>query len=433
MRAKPLPRASFCLRVPSRVGSALSNPPSLHRQAIVESSPLNSASTNGVSHSDPQEDFLSVIRLSLLVLFGVLSLAPTPASNVAKGASRRVNLGGPSNMGPRSGNVVQVFDAKGDPRYFMDVSLPVFADTKETVTVRLHFDPLGNYERYELPSGGRLTKRGRIPFSPDDHKKLHEILSDPNSPLKSVNWDQITMPKSSGAAGDKVDGISGATVLTKRGGVIVGAAYTCYTLWHWSHGEVVNVIREMTASASDKQDLIRYLHSGQYPYVAFAADQLQTRKLFDAATIDAAVHVMRHGSAELLGPVLSYLAKAAKETGTDCFLRCRDDAYLVVDSNKRVQFLEALRDFTRELPSDYLERFSGWLARADSYYEVHLLLTLLERGKVSSAEIVSAAMSLLESKDPLIVRRSYRYLKAQKLSQSQQQKLEKFEQEHPDR
>lgn len=374
-----------------------------------------------------------MIHLSLVVLFGVLSVAAAPTPIAPKGISRRVNLEGPRNTGAISGNVVQVFDANGDPRYFMDVASVAAADTKfKIVTVRLHFDPLGNYVRYELPSGDRLTKRGHQPFSPDDHKKLHDLLSDPHSQLKTIKWDQITMPKSSPAPGEKVDGITGATVLTRQGVIVVGAAYTCYTLWHWSHGEVVSVIREMTSSASDQQDLIRYLRSGQYPYVAFAADQLQTRKLFDTATMDAVVHLMRHGSAKLLGPVLSYLAKAGRETGTDCFLRCRDDANLVADSDKRVQFLEALRDSTRELPSGYLDRFSGWLARADSYYEVHLLLSLLEREKVSSAEAASEAMSLLESKDPLIVRRSYRYLKAQKLSQSQQQKLEKFEQQHPD-
>jgi len=376
-----------------------------------------------------KEDFLSVIQMSLIALFGVLSVAAAPT----KGVSRRINLDGPGNTGAIACNVVQVFDSKGDPRYFMDVGSVVCGDKKcDIVTVRLHFDPLGNYARYELPSGGSLTKRGHKPFTPDDHKKLHEILSDPYSQLKPIKWDQITMPKSSAEAGDKVDGITGATVLTQRSLVVVGAAYTCYTLWHWSHGEVVNVIREMTSSASDKQDLIRYLRSGEYPYVAFATDQLQTRKLFDAATIDAVVHVMQHGSAKLLDPALRYLAKAASETGTDCFLRCRDDAFLVADSDKRVQFLDALRNSTRELPSGYLDRFSGWLARADSYYEVHLLLTLLERGKVSSAEATNEAMSLLERKNPVIVRRSYQYLKAQQLSQSQQKKLEKFEQQHPD-
>lgn len=315
----------------------------------------------------------------------------------------------------------------------MDVGSVVCGDKQcQIVTVRLHFDPLGNYERYELPSGGKLTKRGHKPFSDGDHKQLHEILSDPYSKLKPIKWDQLTVPKSSATADDKVDGISGATVLTKRSVVVVGAAYTCYTLWHWSHGEAVNVIREMTSKASDQQALLRYLRSSQYPYVAFATDQLQIRKLFDPATIEAVVEVMRHGSAKLLDPILGYLASAARETGTDCFLRCRDDACLVSDANKRVQFLEALRDSNQELPSGYLDRFSGWLGRAGSYYEVHLLLTLLERAKVSSAAAANEALSLLGSNDALIVRRSYRYLKTQTLSPAQQQKLEKFEQEHPD-
>jgi hypothetical protein len=180
--------------------------------------------------------------MSFVVLFGFLFIAAAPASNAAGGSSRRVNLDGPGNTGAIPCNVVQVFDSKGDPRYFMDVGLVVCGDNQcEIVTVRLHFDPLGNYERYELPAGGKLTKRGHKPFSAGDHKQLHEILSDPYSQLKPIKWDQITIPKSS-AGTDNIDGISGATALTKRGIVVVGAAYTCYTLWHWSHGEVVNVI-----------------------------------------------------------------------------------------------------------------------------------------------------------------------------------------------
>lgn len=379
------------------------------------------------------------IHIGLVVLLGIFSVAVAPSSNAddshaAKGISRRVNLEGSGNMGAMPCDVVQVFDSNGDPRYFMDVGSVVCGDTKcEIVTVRLHFDPLGNYDRYELPSGGNLTKRGHQPFSPDDHQKLQAILSDPYSQLKSIAWDQITRPKSSQATRDKVDAISAPTVLSEREVVVVGAAYTCYTLWHWSHGEVGNVIREMTGSASDKQDLIRYLQRGEYQYVAFATDQLRRRNVFDTEAINAVVQVLRHGRAELIDPALSYLATASSKTGVDCFLRCRDDKYLVADSDKRVQFLKALRESTQKLPSGYLGQFNGWLARADSYYEVHLLLTLLEREKVSSPEAVSEAMSLLGSGNSLVVSRCYRYLKAHKLSESQQRKLEQFEQQHPDR
>ena len=263
----------------------------------------------------------------------------TSGATVGKAISRRVNLDGPGNTGAMPCDVVQVLDSNGDPsEYFMDVDSVVCADAKcEIVTVRIHFDPLGNYERYELPSGGNLTKWGHKPFSPADHENLHQILSDPYSQLKSIGWDQITMPKSSAAAGDDVDGISGATVLSKRNIVVVGAAYTCCTLWHWSHGEVENVIRDMTISASDKQDLIRYLHSGEDKYVVFAIDQLRMQNLFDAETIAAVVHVMRHGSERLADPALSYLAKASSETGVDYFFCCCEDECLVADSDQESQ------------------------------------------------------------------------------------------------
>lgn len=377
--------------------------------------------------------------IRLVVLVGVLctvvaSAASADSARASKGVSRRVHLDGPGKSGAMACEVVQVLDSSGDPsEYFMDVGSVVCGDAKcDVVTVRLHFDPLGNYERYELPSGGNLTKLGHKPFSLADHKKLQEILSDPYSQLKSIGLDEVAVPKSSAAAGDRADAISRPTMLSKESAVVVGAAYTCCTLWHWSHGEVVSVIRDMTIGASDKEDLIRYLGSGDEQYVVFAAEQLEKQKLYDPATVAAVVQVMRHGSTKLTDPALSYLAKASRETGVDSFLCCCEDECLVADSGKRVQFLEALRDSTEELPSGYLGRLSGWLTRADTYYEVHLLLSLVERENACTDGVVREVVSLLESDDSLVVRRSYRYLKAQKLNDSQQKKLEAFEREHPD-
>lgn len=172
----------------------------------------------------------------------------TSGATLGKGISRRINLDGPGKTEAMPCDVVEVLGSNGEPsEYFMDVGLVVCEGGKcETVTVRVHFDPLGKYKRYELPSGGNLTKFGREPFSPTDHEHLHRVLSDPYSQLKSIGLDEITLPKSSAAAGSRVDAVSGPTMLSKQNIVVVGAAYTCCTLWHWSHGEVENVIRDMT-------------------------------------------------------------------------------------------------------------------------------------------------------------------------------------------
>jgi len=378
------------------------------------------------------------IRISTFVLFSVLYVAASPTTNAddsptAEGISRRFNLDGLADTEAVPCDVVQVLDSNGDPsEYFMDVDSVVCSDGQcDIVTVRIHFDPLGHYERYELPLGGNLTKWGHEPFSKADHERLHRILSEPYSQLMSIEWDEITIPQSSAVAGGGADAISRPTVLSKRDVVVVGAAYTSFTLWHWSHGGVVNVIRDMTLRASDKQDLIRYVHSGIDMYGVFAIDQLRMQNLFDAETRTAVVHAMGHGSQKLIKPALRYLAKASSETGVDYFFRCSEDECLLADSGKRVKFLEALRDTAEELPSGYLDRFSSWLPRADSYYEVHLLLSFMERDDTPSEEAVSEAFSLLESDDSLVVRRSYRYLTSRELNRSQQKKLEAFEQQHP--
>lgn len=372
---------------------------------------------------------LSASGIRLVVLSGILCVAApaihAEASDAGKGISRRVDLEGPGDTGAMPCEVVQVLDANGDPtEYFMDVDSVVCADAKcAIVTVRIYFDPLGSYLRYKLPSGGNLTKLGHKPFSRADHQKLHQVLSDPYSQLQSFKLDEITVPKGSPGGAEDVDGISGATVLSKRKMVVAGAAYTCLTLWHWSHGDVVNVIRDMTIGASDKHDLIRYLNSGQHKYVVFAADQLRTQNLFDAECTAAVMHVVRHGGERSADSAFRYLAKASIEAGVGHFFRCAEDECLVENSLKRVKFLDALRKTTQRLPSGYLERLSGWLGRADSYYEVHLLLSLLERENVTSEEAIRGAMLQLESNNALVVRRSYRWLKAQELNDAQRKEL----------
>ncbi len=377
------------------------------------------------------------IDIRLAVLCSVLCItAPTihaDASHTVRGMSRRVNLDGPGDTGAMACEVVQVLDSNGDPiEYYMDVNSVACADAKcEIVTVRVYFDPLGDYGRYALPAGGNLTKRGHTPFSRADHQKLHQVLSDPYSQLNSIKLDQITMPKSTAGDADDVDGISGATVLSKRRLAVVGAAYTCLTLWHWSHGEVVNVIRDMTVGASDKQDLLRYLQSGQHKYVVFAADQLRRRNLFDTETIVAVMQVIRHGDERLADAALRYLERASIETGVDHFFCCGEGECLIANSVKRVKFLEALRKTAQELPPGYLDRLSGWVGRADSYYEVHLLLSVLERENATSEEAIRGAMRQLESHNSLVVRRSYRYLKTRELNDTQEKELEAFERRHP--
>ena len=367
--------------------------------------------------------------LSLLVLFGAAcGIAPSIA-NAKKGVSHRVFLDGPDSMESMPCDVFQVLGSEGKPKeYFMDVGSVICEEGKcEVVAVRLHFDPLGNFERYELPSGGNLTKWGHEPFSRADHEKLHSILSDPYSPLKEIAWDQITMPKNSGDSGKNVDGTSGATVLSKRNHVVVGAAYTCCTLWHWSHGETARVIRDMTNEASDEQDLIDYLQSEEDKYAEFAIEQMLARRLFDSDVVAAVVQVMRFGREKLANPVFRYLEKASGETGNDWIFRCREDEHMVESSGKRIEFLEALRDSVLEMPPGYLNGFGGWLTRADTYYEVHLLMTLLERESTSLDEIVGEALALLESDDSLVVRRSFKYLQTRKLTPPRQRQLEGYE------
>ena len=154
---------------------------------------------------------------------------------------------------------------------------------------------------------------------------------------------------------------------------------------------------------------------------------MRKQNSFDAEVVAAVVHVMRFGDERLVDSALGYLEQASSETGVDHFFGCCDDKRLEANSLKRVRFLEALRDTDQKFPADYFKRLNGWLTRADSYYEVHLLLSLLEREGGNSEAAVNEAILLLRSKDALVVRRSQRFLKTQELNASQQRKVDAFE------
>lgn len=379
-----------------------------------------------------QVPFIFLMTACLLVCTNEFSLGQIPTlARVAKRKGDPVRLGNGESVRMPC-DLMRVRNAgKRSQEYYADVSSVACSERQcRVVTVRIYWDILGNYDRYEFPSEGNLTKQGHKSFTADDHKKLHSILSNPDSLLKWIRKDQLTLPR---VAADNVDAVTGPTKLSYSNAVVSGAAYTCYTLWHWANGEISPVIREMTVQASDQEDLIRYLKSDTENYAAFGLNQLMKRGVFDQATVDAVIKASCRQNTSLVTPALRYLQSASAANKSDVYFPAIERHFLPVGKKTRITCLVSLSATELTAPKGYYDRISRWLRTSDSYYEVHLLLNLVSSRKATSETIVRNAMPLLEHKTFTVARRAFDFLSDQDLPADDREKLAAFREKYKDR
>ncbi|RMF91650.1 MAG: hypothetical protein D6741_15830, partial [Planctomycetota bacterium] len=152
-------------------------------------------------------------------------------------------------------------DTKGDISGYHVQVLSVFCinGVCRAVPVQLFWDPLGNYERFTVKPGMHLEKADGKPFTDADYRKLDTILADPDSPLR--NLDAFVFPEHSGTT-MPADAVSSPTPVVYEGAVVEGAAWTCFTLWHWVHGPLREELRKTTAAAWTPDDIADVLEDG---------------------------------------------------------------------------------------------------------------------------------------------------------------------------
>jgi len=328
--------------------------------------------------------------------------------------------------------LIQVRDAQGAPvAYRMDVASVICGDGQcSIITVTLHWDALGNYDRYELPPRRHLTKKGHKRFTPEDYEQLHEILADRASILKQPERQHVSTP---GKAAQDVDDVTGATPVSLSKAIVPGAVYTCYTLWHWVHGDVVREIQSLTAKTTTRKHLMRFLTDGSEALAVFAMDQLGKRVVRDQPVVEAVVKRATASNATVAKAALRYLESTATEKEADIRYRAIEKLAPAADRRTRTLFLTALSRTPQPPPTGYYDRISKWLPTMQTYFEVHLLLELLEERSPESQEAVRQAMRVLENPNFLIARRAYWFLENKALADDQQKQVTAFGTKHEDR
>lgn len=278
----------------------------------------------------------------------------------------------------------------------------------DVVKVRIHWDALGRYQRYEVAPGSILTKLDHKPFTRRDLEKLHAILSDQDSPLGEVEKEAMTGEEQKRSESSALDGVSGATILTLKNDVILGAGYTCYDLWHIANGTVVNRIQERTGKDSSVEILKNYLNSEGIFESAFAIESLQKRKIENAAIFKQVMVRSLKGGEALVLPVMAYFKEASPSKKV--YRKSLLEFFNKATSRQRVLFLEKLLAEPPRAAPEFYEVLCEDLASLETFYETQLFFRLSEKQQIPQTVMIPQALNLLSHQNFFVQRRAFEYL-----------------------
>jgi hypothetical protein len=324
--------------------------------------------------------------------------------------------------------VVQSKDRNGFPiGYALRVATEVCIDKKcKMVEATMYWNALGYYERLECPPGKPLTQKEHVPFDEDDYAKLDRILSDRNSILATHSLAFLAKP----VENDKgIDAWSGATPLTVQQSVIKDAAFTTWAMWRWANGEIVPKLRSLTEQSCTPRYLKHLLSSEDRRCIDFALKYVMEHHPSDVQFLEDFYRVLENSDREHVLLSLRFLSGAMKD-------KKKLHARLIESCCRmRSMYSPIILDYfaaERDLPRTTLEGLTAHLDRLP-YFQVHLILRLLEQRRFFSEKTESDISELLTGDDFFIARRASEHLMKQDLSGETAKKVNEFRNRNRDR
>ena len=314
-------------------------------------------------------------------------------------------------------------------QYYMDVESVICLDHKcKVVQVRLFWDKLGFYNRFELASGITLEKTDGVPFTVSDYEKLDRILADRNSSLKEYYQNQRHLTANGNEGLMDLDGATGATSRVDENSVVKGGAWTTCTLWHWANGEIVEVIRNQTAKELSIEALANSLHQEDEKQRRFSINELMVRKAYDSKIVSVVLKEI--GNVPSLSRVLmDYLENAPSAV----YFNAIKQLYTKSDKSYRVIFLSSMQNVVKSDSVEYFEWASKQLSAVESFPELQLLFRLLEKQKPVSNVTIDDTLKLLDHPNFLIARASFYFLQNKAVNANQKVELDAFQKKNGER
>ncbi|WP_366183998.1 hypothetical protein [Flavobacterium ovatum] len=365
----------------------------------------------------------------LFVLLGVALRAQTPITKEIVHDIAIIHEG-LSFTEKQKGKLIELQDANGLAfQYYMDVESVICLDHKcKIVQVRLFWDKLGFYNRYEMAKGIVLEKTDGISFTEADYKKLDKILADRDSGLKEYYQNQRHLAAHGSEGLIELDGATGATSGIDENSIVKGAAWTSCTLWHWANGEIFEVIRKQTAKELATETLVQSLRQENEKYRRFIINELINRKAYDPKTVSVVLQEI--GNVPSLSRLLmDYIEKAPSDVYFDAIKKL----YVSSDKSYRVIFLSSLLDFVKPDSVPYFEWATNQLAAVDSFQELQLLFRILDKQKPLSTNAIENTVKLLDHAQFLLARSSYYFLQNKIVTEGQKAQLDLFQKKNGER
>jgi hypothetical protein len=329
---------------------------------------------------------------------------------------------------PSVHNVVQTKDRNGFPvGYALDIMTEVCMDKKcKVVEATIHWNAVGYYERLEYPPGKPLTKKEHVPFDADDYAKLDRILGDPNSILATHSLAFLAKPVEND---EGIDAWTGATPLTVQQSVVKDAAFTTWVMWRWANGEIVQKLRKLTEKSCTPRYLKHLLGSDDRRCVDFGLKYVMEHRSSDAQFVDDVFRILENGDREHVVLSLRFVSGATKD-------KKRLHARLIESCCRmKSMYSPIVLDYfagERDLHPTTLEGLTAHLDRLP-YFQIHLILRLLEQRTFFSEKTESDISRLLDGDDFFIARRACEHLMRQELSSETEKKVDEFRKRNRDR
>ncbi|WP_066218975.1 hypothetical protein [Formosa haliotis] len=323
---------------------------------------------------------------------------------------------------PMQVSLYEVKNKQGIPDYFyMDVESVICLESVcKVIPVRLFWNALGEYQKYELAEDAALEKYKDDFFDADDYLKLNRILANKHSPFKEVYLDEILTVVGE-LNTDEVDAISGATALElNEEDTVPGAALTCFTLWHWAQGEINSKIKTITATTVSNKELLAFLEDENKDYVELALKEIEQRNIYEHVFVNQAVSQgLAHS--DLIPEAIQYLETAP----SDIYFSALKQLFDAGGNLQKIAVLKSIQNTIYQPNKDYLDAYSFAVNKLKSFQEFSGFFELMEARNPKSEVVIQNVFPLL-NRDFLIARRTYWYLKSKALTPKQQQKIQAF-------
>ncbi len=343
-------------------------------------------------------------------------------------------------------------DASGNPLgYSMDAKSVFCSDKKcDVITLGLEWSKLGTFIGYKLPQGTNLTKYEHKPFTKADYAKFDDLMKNRSSILAEIEIKQMIVKKkdaikktkqdNSENPGDvagksdtfqKVDAVSGATADYVKEVVVEGAAYTCYTMWHWAHGDTSQQIRIHAQNTGSSEWLGTLLKSQLIDEVDFALEAISRRQLHHTDLQKSAIANASNISMVGYQTLVAYLMAANPDPKT--LYPALGKLLSQPGKKHRVYLLEQLLKQTNAPPDEFLETVASQVMDCERFYELHLLLSMLEKNNANSQRILTRVSHMLGHDNFFFSRRAHAFLKNRDLPKEAKTAFDAYEKRYAGR